>query len=77
MKRINESAQVITENRRPKIVIWGKRRFTVTRVVDFWIRQSRWWGKEEKRVYLLLNTDHGLIEVYRRDETWILSRLFD
>jgi hypothetical protein len=37
-------------------------------VLDSWVLQSRWWGREEKRVYYCLDTDRGVIEIYRSDE---------
>jgi hypothetical protein len=39
----------------------------VRRVLDFWILQSRWWGREEKRIYFRLETDGGVMEIYRTD----------
>jgi hypothetical protein len=36
-------------------------------VLDFWILQSRWWGCEEKRIYFSLETDGGVVEVYRTE----------
>jgi hypothetical protein len=40
-------------------------------VVDFWILQSRWWGREEKRIYFRLETDGGVVEVYRTDASFM------
>jgi hypothetical protein len=49
----------------------------VRAVLDKWVARSRWWSKDEKRVYVRLHTAHGIIEVYRTGRQWYLSRIAD
>ena len=40
--------------------------------------QSKWWIREEKRVYFEVECrDGALMEVYKRDGEWILSKVMD
>jgi hypothetical protein len=63
--------------KRPRTVWIGQKKHRVLSIPDYWVIQSRWWRSEEKRCYLRLVTDSGLIEIYRRDDQWILSRIWD
>ena len=67
MKIINTSVSVDAHKGVPRRISRGKRIYTVRRVLDFWILQSRWWGYEEKRIYFRLETDGGVLEVYRAE----------
>ncbi len=77
MKLYLEQVDVEEDGGKPKRVRWRKKVFVVERILDGWIAQGKWWRREEKRVYLRLLTDRGVIEVFRIGETWKLSRLFD
>ena len=45
--------------------------------LDFWVVQTKWWGGEIRRVYLLLETSEGIVEVYTDGEGWWLWRIED
>jgi hypothetical protein len=61
----------------PRRIHWRKQHYNVETVVDFWISQTKWWSHEEKRTYLRLMTDRGMLEIYRAGVAWMLSRLAD
>ena len=71
MKFINVPVSVDARKGVPRRIHRGRRIYTVRRVVDFWILQSRWWGREEKRIYFRLETDGGVVEVYRTDASFM------
>ncbi len=65
MKFLNVPISVEARKGVPRRIRWGRRTYIVRRLLDFWILQSRWWAREEKRVYFRLETDQGVMEVYR------------
>lgn len=69
MKFLNVPIAVEARKGVPRRIRWGRRIYTVRRLLDFWILQSRWWAREEKRVYFRIETDQGVMEVYRGEET--------
>lgn len=77
MKLYLEPIHVEPAHGKPRRLRWRRRDYIVEEVVDFWISQTRWWRGEEKRIYLRLATDGGMLEVYRSAATWILSRVAD
>lgn len=51
---------------------------SVRRILDFWRYNGRWWQGEASRDYYLLELDSGhVVEVFRADDTWVLSRIAD
>ena len=77
MKLYLEPIDVESTQGAPRKFQWRRKVFIVERILDGWISQGRWWRREEKRIYLKLLTDRGIVEVYRIGEKWKLSRLFD
>jgi hypothetical protein len=78
MKIYLERIDVVILEGRPHTVTWRGRRYRVEQLLDFWVAQGGWWRGEERRVYMRLLTDHGMMEVYRLSEKeWRLSRMFD
>jgi hypothetical protein len=77
MKLYLEPVDVETDGGKPRKIRWRRTVFTVEQILDGWIAQGKWWRREEKRIYLRLLTDRGIIEVFRIGERWKLSRLFD
>ena len=77
MKLYLEKVDVEPERGWPRLVRWRRRSYRVEVVMDFWVSQTGWWGREEKRSYLRLSTDRGMMEIYRSGVAWILSRLTD
>lgn len=67
MKSIHEpiDVDVRTGGRVPRRFRWGRRSYRVCRLIDYWILQTRWWGREERRIYFRLETDRGIVEVYQ------------
>ncbi|MEE2658757.1 MAG: hypothetical protein VX733_09660 [Candidatus Latescibacterota bacterium] len=77
----------------PTALHWRRQRFRVHKLIDRWVLQSRWWEREEKRVYLLMEVlperapetkgaasqplATTTIEIYRNDYGWVLSRVVD
>ena len=77
MKIYLEHIDVEPVSGRPRLIQWRKQRYRVEDVIDFWISQTKWWSVEEKRIYLRLTPDRGMMEVFRQDASWKLSRLAD
>ena len=77
MKAYREPIEVTPSRGRPITICWRHRTYRVEKILDFWIAQNKWWDREEKRIYLLLQTDHSTMEVYRVGSSWTLSRLVD
>ena len=69
MKSIQEKIAVDARNRVPRRLRWENRTYRVRRLLDYWILQTRWWGREEKRIYFRLETNRGIVEVYRATES--------
>lgn len=75
----------------PRSLRWRRRVWCVLRILDRWVLQSRWWAREERRDYLLLQAgdddtrasaheaDSCILEIYRRrqagHDAWILARI--
>lgn len=49
----------------------------ITAIVDAWVREGRWWGAEERREYVALETPQAHLELYRSGGQWRLSRIAD
>jgi hypothetical protein len=81
MRRVEATIGVQTAaSGRPRQVEWGERTLRVKRMVECWVYQTRWWGEGpgERRVYYRLQTECGLVEVYRTNgREWTLSRVAD
>ncbi len=77
MKIYLERIDVVTLQGRPHAIRWRGRLYTVEQLLDFWVAEGRWWRGEERRVYMRLLTDRGMMEIYRLGEEWMLSRMFD
>lgn len=72
----------------PRCLHWRRRLWHVLRILDRWVLQSRWWAREERRLYLLLEArpeppgspDEGTstFEIYGAGANhWVLARLLD
>jgi len=84
MRRLMVPLEVQPARGSPRALRWvdpkgaRERRAHVTRVLDDWDYAGRWWEREVRRHYLLLETDEGLtLEIYREGDAWCLSRLSD
>lgn len=76
-KSYREAIDVSLKDRQPQTITWRKNTYTVHQTLDRWILQNKWWEKEEKRLYYLLETDRATMEIYRIGREWILSRIMD
>ena len=77
MKAYSEPIEVTPSQGRPDTIRWRRRTYCVEKILDFWIAQSRWWDREERRLYFLIQTNHSIMEIYRLGDSWTLSRLVD
>ena len=77
MKRVDRPVEAIVKKGWPSHIERESKVYITRQVVDFWIVQSRWWSKEERRIYFRLWTNRGTIEVYRSNDLWVLSKLLD
>ena len=47
-------------------------------MLDYYILQSKWWIREEKRVYFEVQCrDGALMTVFKRDGEWVLAKVMD
>lgn len=77
MKLLSLPIDVRSRRGRPEQLYWKGRTVNVQQIADFWILQSRWWAKEERRIYFRAETSRGLAEIYRTGQQWVLSRIMD
>jgi hypothetical protein len=77
MRRYREPILVHAKNNRPLSLSWRNRHIKVDTVQDRWIARSRWWSRDETRLYLRLHTGHGIMEIYRSEASWFISRIAD
>ncbi len=76
MKARSQAIEVEEEEGRPTCLTW-RRRQPVREVLDSWVVQGKWWGKEERRVYFRVRTDSAVLEIYRGKTGWRLARTVD
>ena len=88
MKAYYEPIEVEPNTGPPTLLRWRLKTYQVRRVLDYWILQNRWWEREEKRIYLLIETEPliekrlpsespATMEVYRVGKDWKLARIVD
>lgn len=77
MKQYSDPIEVAHTRGSPKRVCWAGRTYHVREILDFWIYQSRWWSREERRVYFRLGTSRGIIEIWQSGEQWMLAGVED
>jgi hypothetical protein len=91
MKSFHEPIDVtIGDDGLPRRLRWRRHAWRVLRVLDRWVLQTRWWSRQERRDYLLLQAtaydeaelDSCVLEVYlrrlgssRSQDVWILARI--
>ena len=68
MKSYQEPVTVRTKDGWPATIHWRKLDYPVVKVLDYWILQSKWWIREEKRVYFEVQCrDGGVMTIFKRD----------
>ncbi len=77
MKVYLEHIEVEEQNGIPATVYWAGQKHRVEAVVDSWIACTRWWQEQDKRGYWVVRTNTATFELYKRNNTWTLSRLYD
>ncbi len=77
MRVVEESVEVKTWENRPTRIERGAVHYHVIRMLEYWIVQSKWWIRDERRLYMHLITDQGMLEVFCVEGDWILSKIWD
>ena len=86
MKVYQAPIEVKTRRNRPYLLKWEGQVFAISRVLDYWVIQGRWWqpGGEVRRVYFRVvvsglsgHTANATAEVYREDDMWTLYAIHD
>lgn len=80
MKIINENIIVQPDPATkwlPGLIEWEHRVCVVEQVVDYWKIETQWWGKPVERLYVIVMTDHGIMEIFRERDFWTLYRIHD
>ena len=75
MQAHNEPISVDTEKGWPVRIQWRRQVYQVREVQDYWVLQQKWWATEEKRVYFQVDCGSLLMEIYRRDDQWVLAKV--
>lgn len=61
----------------PTAFCWKGFLYEVDCVLESWTARGEWWGKEERREYFMLLTQRGVMEIFKGNEGWVLSRIVD
>jgi hypothetical protein len=61
----------------PTCIVWRNGVYKVHCLLEWWTYRGTWWGNEEQRTYMLVETSHGVMEIFYHPAGWMLSRLFD
>ena len=83
MKLYMEPITVTLRDEIPRCIEWRGSPYMVVSMIDEWVASGEWWGRAYQRYYLLLETDRGILEVFRSDprntgaSEWHLSRMYD
>ncbi|MBT3343549.1 MAG: hypothetical protein HN712_20595 [Gemmatimonadetes bacterium] len=84
MKSIQSPIDVDTDDLcRPVRLYWRSNTYHVSRILDRWVLQNRWWAREERRLYVLVEATLGVgdavqhLELYLRGTEWMLARVVD
>lgn len=62
---------------KPRAFCWRGKLYEVEQVLETWSARTDWWGTEEQREYFMLLTERGVMEIFRGNSGWILSRIVD
>lgn len=74
---MNDPIKVIASRGRPRVIRLGERVYHVRELLAVWIYQSRWWGREERRVYFRVRTNQNVLEIWQNEGEWRLARVLD
>jgi hypothetical protein len=61
----------------PAVIRAGRHTWPVQKVIDYWVIEGRWWAGPEKRIYFRVDTEGGVLEVYRGAGEWVLTKRLD
>lgn len=70
----------LDRQRRPRLILWQRRRYRVTSVTEVWVTRRGWWAGEEERVFMRVETDRAQLVIYRcglDGEEWWLYQMTD
>jgi hypothetical protein len=79
MQQRSVPIQVQCVDGRPSRLVRGDTTYRVESVIECWVLQSRWWTRDgpERRVYYRVDTDRGVVDIYRSNAQWTLARHLD
>ncbi len=84
MKSIHSPIDVDTDDHcRPVRLYWRSNTYHVSRILDRWVLQNRWWAREERRLYVLVEASLAVgdavqhLELYLKGTDWTLARVVD
>ena len=77
MRRYHEPINVFLQRNRPLHFFWRRRHIHVITIQDYWLARSCWWHHDEARLYMRLDTSRGVLEIFRSQSSWFMSRVFD
>lgn len=78
MRLIHEYVDMHTDDLgRPRQFIWRQQHYQVDRLLDVWTSRRRWWSLDDLRLYCLVQCNSAIMELYRTNDRWYLSRLAD
>ena len=72
MKSIQCPIDVDTDDRcRPVRLYWRSNTYHVSRILDRWVLQTRWWAREERRLYVLVEASLAASEAVQYLELYL------
>jgi hypothetical protein len=84
LKSIHSPIDVDTDDRcRPVRLYWRSNTYHGSRILDRWVLQNRWWAREERRLYVLVEASLAVgdavqhLELYLQGTDWTLARVVD
>lgn len=77
MKAYDEPIAVETRKGWPQTIQWRRSTYSVEKVIDYWVLQTKWWVKDEKRVYFQVACGRSILEIYKTDGEWTLAKVVD
>lgn len=77
MKAYYEPIATEIKEAKPTRIYWRHNTYYVQDIIECWVIQNRWWSREERRDYMLVETDGATMEIYHSNGGWTIARLAD
>ncbi len=74
---MNHRIDVIARRGRPRLIRLGERVYHVRELLAVWVYQSRWWSREERRIYFRVRTNRNVLEIWQSGGEWRLAKVLD